>query len=266
MRTLFAILAAVAAVGAQPVPLVNRTLDVSGTSMHIRCGGERKPGEPLVVFEAGGGNSADTWRDVHEPIAAFARACAHDRPGRGASGPAPAGLDARGYLDLLRTLLRDAGEPPPYVFVGHSLGGLVGQLWAAAHPSELAGMVLVDSSHPDQVERLAALPRPPTPPAPAPASGLAPEAVSLQLLVDAMPAPRPAIDMPLEVLTRGRWTNGTDSPDDLARLEVWRALQRDLAARSPRGHQVMAAGSGHYIQNDEPALVVDAVRRVLAAK
>src|SRR5687767_460099 len=112
---------------AQP-SLTDRTFEVSGLSLHIRCAGERTPGTPLVILEAGAGNSADTWRDVHAPIAQFARACAYDRPGRGSSASPAAMLDAAAYVPLLSDLLKAAGEPGPYVLVGHSIGGVIAAL------------------------------------------------------------------------------------------------------------------------------------------
>jgi pimeloyl-ACP methyl ester carboxylesterase len=242
--------------------LTDRTIDAAGTSIRIRCGGDRRPGSALVVLEAGAFNTVETWRDVHAPIATFARACAHDRPGRGASGPAPPGLDASGYIALLRDLLRTSGEPPPYVIVGHSLGGLIAQLYAASHPSDIAGLVLVDSSHADQVKRFAGFPQRAAPTAFT--RRPAPEAVSLEAFADLLTPSRRTLAAPIAVLTRSRWTSGADTPEDEARLEVWRELQRDLAARSPRSHHIVASDSGHYVQNDEPALVIDAVRRIAA--
>lgn len=257
---LLAVLAALPLALDAPAALVDRLVDVNGTSLRLRCGGERLPGTPLVLFEAGAFNTVDTWRDVHVPVAAFARACAWDRPGRGASGPAPAGLDASGLVELLRGLLQASGEAPPYVLVGHSLGGLIAQLHVSLHPGETAGLVLVDSSHRDQVLRMAALkPGPPQVMATAPA----PEAVSLEGLVTALEGQRFTFAGPLVVLTRGRWTRGGDAADDRERLGVWHELQRDLASASARSEHHVAANSGHYIQNDEPELVVRAVRRVL---
>lgn len=257
---LLAALAALPLALGAPAALVDRLVDVNGTSLLLRCGGERQPGAPLVLFEAGAFNTVDTWRDVHAPVAALARACAWDRPGRGASGPAPAGLDASGLVELLRGLLQAGGEAPPYLLVGHSLGGLIAQLHVTLHPGEVAGLVLVDSSHRDQVRRMAALKlRPPQ----VMASRPSPEAVSLERLMSALAEQRFTFAGPLVVLTRGRWTPGTDTADDRKRLGVWQELQRDLASASARSEHHVAANSGHYIQNDEPELVVRAVRRVL---
>jgi pimeloyl-ACP methyl ester carboxylesterase len=255
-----AVLAVATVSGAQSA-LVDRTFDVAGLALHIRCGGERVPGSPLIVLEAGAGGGADVWRDVHTPITQFARACAYDRPTRGSSAQPATALAADAYVPLLAGLLTAAGEPGPYVLVGHSIGGIIAALFANRHPQDVVGMVLVDSSHEDQIARFSAVPGQPPPVAgplppgaePIPVAGL------FNLLAE-----RPwRGTIPLVVLTRGRRPAAGSDPTVVARDKVWLDLQRDWTTRSPKARQVMAANSGHNIQNDEPALVVDAVRSVL---
>ena len=260
-----------AASSAQPT-LIDRTFTVNGLSLHIRCGGDRTPASPLVVLEAGAGNSADTWRDVHIPIARFARVCAWDRPGRGSSALSPTILNADQYVPLLSDLLTAAGEPGPYVLVGHSIGGVIAALFANRHREAIVGLVLVDSSHEEQVKRFNAVPSvappagatpPPAPPAPPP--GMTPEPLPIMGLVELLGAQPWRGTVPLVVLTRGRTPPQIADPNVAARNAVWLDLQRDWATRSPKGRQVIAANSGHYIHNDEPALVIDAVRTVIEA-
>lgn len=242
--------------------LVDRQIPAGGTTLRLRCGGVRAAGAPLVSFEAGAFNTAATWGAVQPEVTRFARTCAHDRPDRGASGAAPAGLDAHGYVRLLSQALRAAGEPPPYVLVGHSMGGLIAQLFAVDRPEDVAGIVLVDSSHPGQGPRMARLPRGTslTPGAPPPVSR--PEAVAFEAFAAALGPQPPQLGIPIAVLSRSRWSNTADGPDDLARLAVWHELQRELAAMSPRSWHATAPDAGHYVQNDAPGLVVDAVRRM----
>jgi pimeloyl-ACP methyl ester carboxylesterase len=251
--------------------LSDRTFEVNGLSLHIRCGGQRGPGAPLVVFEAGAGNSADSWRDVHAPISQFTRACAWDRPGRGSSDAPSQVLEATAYVPLLSQLLKAANEQGPYLLVGHSIGGIIAALFANAHPSDVAGLVLVDSSHELQIRRfgeLNAAPRPGTAPpviaGPQPGTP-SPEPLPIRPLIDLLGEKPWRGAVPLVVLTRGKTPPSTGDPNAEARNAIWLDLQRDWATRSPQGKQIIAANSGHYIQNDEPHLVIDAVRAVMTA-
>lgn len=258
------------AASAQPT-LVDRIFTVDGLKLHLRCGGDRAPASPLVVLEAGAGNSADTWRDVHIPIAGFARVCAWDRPGRGSSELSPAVLNADRYVPLLSDLLKAAGEPGPYVLVGHSIGGVIAALFANQHRDAVVGMVLVDASHEEQNKRFNALPivappadaKPIAPPAPSP--GMTPEPLPIIGLFELLAAQPWRGTVPLVVLTRGRRPPVVGNPNVDARNAVWLDLQRDWVTRSPKGRQVIAANSGHYIHNEEPELVIGAVRSVIEA-
>jgi pimeloyl-ACP methyl ester carboxylesterase len=78
--------------------------------------------------------------------------CAYDRAGMGWSEPGPSPPDATRVASDLHALLQEADEEGPYVLVGHSLAGLYSRVYASRYPEEVAGMVLVDSSHPDQFE------------------------------------------------------------------------------------------------------------------
>lgn len=251
----------IVALTALPPALVDRSIDVNGTTIHIRCGGERKAGQPLVLLEAGGFNSADTWLKVHAPIAEFSRVCAYDRPGRGTSDELKRRATAVQYVDFVQQLLMAAGEKPPYVMVGHSIGGVLAMLYAVQHPSEVSALVLVDSSHEDQVRRFRALPQSKNPPPPPTAVDVVP----VPELLDALAQKPWRADIPLVVLSHGRAPAGT-SPDGAAREAIWRDLQREHAARSRKSEHIVARNSGHYIHNDEPQLVIDAVRRMLTLR
>jgi pimeloyl-ACP methyl ester carboxylesterase len=90
---------------------------------------------------------------VQSAVAATTRVCAYDRAGLGWSDPGPTPRDARQVVHELHTLLDRAAIAPPYVLVGHSIGGMYVRVYAAQYPNEVAGLVLVDSSHPDQLTR-----------------------------------------------------------------------------------------------------------------
>lgn len=129
-----------------PGPPPGRFVDVGGFRLHLVCEGE---GGPAVVLDAGSGDAWLTWFRVQPALAKVTRVCSYDRAGIGYSDPGPRPRSRRRIVEELRTLLDRAGVPPPYVLVGHSFGGLDVRLYAGLHPREVAGLVLLDSSHED---------------------------------------------------------------------------------------------------------------------
>jgi pimeloyl-ACP methyl ester carboxylesterase len=125
-------------------------VDVNGHLMHINCVGE---GSPTVILEAANLGMSAHWVRVQQQLAQTTRVCAYDRAGLGWSERGPEPRDARQISSELHTLLKGAGTEGPYVLVGHSYGGLYARLYAARYSEEVAGVVLVDSTHPEQFTR-----------------------------------------------------------------------------------------------------------------
>ena len=123
-----------------------RLIDVGGFRLHLNCLGDASR---TVIFDAALGASSISWTLVQRQVAAFARACTYDRAGFGWSDAGPLPRTAGAIAQELHKLLIRAGEPSPYVLVGHSFGGLVMRLFAARHPELVGGLVLVDPAHPE---------------------------------------------------------------------------------------------------------------------
>jgi pimeloyl-ACP methyl ester carboxylesterase len=279
-------------VAARKYPPVGRMVSVGDHAMHIHCTGE---GSPTVLFESGLGEGALSWSAVQPEVSKFTRACSYDRAGYFWSEPSDAERTSEMIAEELMTLLQQAGEKGPYILVGHSLGGVYVRAFASRYPDQVAGMVLVDSSHEAQFLRL-----PPEPDTLLRASRfLAPLGVGriigrpigyatplssdqrsayqemgylaknyATVLREKTAAAAQAVtglkrnpmrdDLPLVVLTQG----GKKMKPEI--YKTWVEMQNELAALSSRGTHIFAASAGHYIQLEEPQLVVHAVSQVVS--
>jgi len=132
-------------------PAPGQLVDVGGYKLHINCMGE---GSPTVILEAGWADYSATWAYVQPKVAKTTQVCSYDRAGYGWSDPSPHPRTASWRADELHTLLVNANVQGPYVLVGHSLGGMLVRVYAHNYPDVVAGMVLVDSMHEEQYERL----------------------------------------------------------------------------------------------------------------
>ena len=262
-----------------PVPIVKPArrytgrFDIGGRKLFLRCSGS---GSPTVVFS--GGVSED-WAPLQNRVARFTRACSYDPANGlwGQSDPAATPRTANDIVADLHGLLRAARVPGPYVLAGHSDGGLFAQLYAARHRSQVKGLVLIDAVSSHYHPRRIALYRRLLPPAQfntwlRVSRALAPAIVdptqhdmeTSEAQLRAALAARPLGPMPLFVLTHGH-------PDDPAARFVgaderlWRQLQDGLAALVPHSRHAIARRSGHDIQDDQPQLVIKAIRDVVQA-
>ncbi len=277
-------------------PMPGELVDVGGYKMHLDCTGA---GSPAVILESGLGDTYISWHKVQPSIAQFTRVCSYDRAGLGFSEANPHANTSRDVAETLHTLLRNAGVSPPYVLVGHSLGGFHMRVFTGLYRDEVAGVVLVDSSHPEQQKRL--------PPA---INDLLKTFLRDQEFIAAvMPFGLPRLlgfcgndgetraaectfrsarttiaeikaipasaaqaaasgsfnDLPLVVLSQDPDAPQPDLPEDLVKpeSEAWQQMQEELTRLSTRGRHLVIKRSGHYIQLDQPGAVVEAVRQVI---
>jgi hypothetical protein len=133
------------AADAKTFPMPGQLIDVGGHSLHLHCTGS---GSPTVVLQPGGGEMSSNLGWIAPAVARDTRVCVYDRAGRGWSEPADTTQDATQIATDLHTLLQRGNIPGPYVLAGHSFGGLYVLTFAARYPTEVVGMVLVDSTAP----------------------------------------------------------------------------------------------------------------------
>jgi pimeloyl-ACP methyl ester carboxylesterase len=235
-------------------------VDVGGRDLYLHCQGTAGP---IVLLEAGLTGDSRTWNRVVAGLDPAQRVCAYDRANTGRSDPAPTPRSSQDVVDDLGTLLQTADLAPPYVLVSHSFGGIHVQLFAAEHPEEVAGLVLVESNHPDEAHQFedhltaeqVAADR-----AEVQANS---EGIDVFASLDEAAAAGPLPTVPLVVVTAARgdgWPPGWDP----ALFDQLRAGQQaDLATRVPGGAQVIAEHSGHDVPGEQPEVIVDAIAQVL---
>lgn len=219
-----------------------------------------KGGAPVVVFENGLGASMNSWDKVFRVIGKDATVFAYNRPGYDRSDPAATPRDGAHIVDELRAFLRGQGLMPPYVLVGHSLGGLYMQLFARKYPDEVRGLVLVDSTHPTQMEGAGAIERQPW---------WVRALVSFYLTGErqkefdsAPPTGQEVLGLPTVSGKPVIILSALDKRDSEV-IKHANNKRADFARLYPEGRQRWVE-SGHNIQIDKPEVVIEAIRDVLA--
>jgi pimeloyl-ACP methyl ester carboxylesterase len=140
---LILLIAPIASMAAPQPP--GRLVDVGGGfMMHIYCTGE---GSPTVVLDAGLNGGTLSWARVQEDISNHTRVCSYDRAGMSWSEPGPNPRTFMRIADEIHAVLQAAGEEGPYVLVGHSVGAHTVRFFVQNHPTDVAGIVLVDPAH-----------------------------------------------------------------------------------------------------------------------
>jgi pimeloyl-ACP methyl ester carboxylesterase len=243
-----------------------RMIGIGDRRISVYCDGE--PGRsPTVILIPAGGSTAKDWATVQPAVSGFSRVCSYDHANHGESDKAPVALQSVDeVVEDLHGWLKASREKAPFILVSHSISGLYARRFVIRFPGEVAGLVFVDSSHEEQAWRLHEL----DPQGP----GLADVTARLGYYVKPGERLQWRTDLPLIVLGRGmpsprKARDGSNSPTNRMTEEqfaawdrIWRGFQEDLANRSTHGEFRLAEKSGHFIQRDQPELVIQAIRDV----
>jgi pimeloyl-ACP methyl ester carboxylesterase len=245
-------------------------VDIGGRSLYLDCRGE---GSPTVILEAGLTADTSWWDDVIDPIAGFTRVCAYDRANNGRSDDVGLHTGDQSVTDL-EQLLAAKKIDPPYVLVAWSFGGPISRLFAARHPDDVSGMVLVDTDPTDYRSE---------------GDPYVPENVrehsywasenleKLDLdgtldLVREESTPGSFDDHPLVILTPSvpnsgnigeGGSQGLPGPRVAELDELYLRLENEMTDLSSDSRIELVEDTGHCIQCDKPQVVIDAVREVV---
>jgi pimeloyl-ACP methyl ester carboxylesterase len=244
-----------------------RRVDAGGHHLQMLIAGD---GNPTVVLESGLGDTMESWAKVQPEVAKFSQVVAYDRAGLGQSEPGLKPRTAHQIATELHTALRNAGLAPPYVLVGHSAGGLYIRVFASMYPNEVAGMVFVDSTPEDFFERLKAIQSPEEQKkfeekmqdyAAQASEGRRDEWASLDVDLQQARTALPLPNVPIILLT-GMGNEPDKSPEA---KQLWLHLHNEWLKQLPNAKHIVTDKSGHYIQVDEPGLVIDAIRQMIGS-
>lgn len=302
-----------------PPNVPGQMVDVGGYRMHLYCTGQ---GSPTVILENGLGDIFVDWSLVQPEVAKYTRICSHDHAYEGFSDAGPVPVTMGQQVFETRLMLQNAKILPPYLFVGHSYGGMLARLYTIRYPSEVVGLVLVDAMHEGTVIANKGLvsmsngkPAPPPqtmksspPPLPtaeeqarfekrkkaleaeaaapvtSPLDRLPPDALRLRAWAHAHPKflAGPESDPTRWILVEVRQISEArrgqvypfgnmplvvigESRDNPSSQEDRRGQLEDMASLSSNGKVIIDQNSGHHVQWDDPAFVVQAIRQAYDA-
>jgi pimeloyl-ACP methyl ester carboxylesterase len=239
--------------------LTLQKVDVGGHSLNLLIGGQ---GSPAVVFEGGFGVGIASWSTVQKEVAAFARTVSYDRAGLGQSELGPKPRSAKQIATELHTALEKAGVKPPYVLVGHSFGGIYVRVFAEMYPREVVGMVLLDPSqesfndwlkknHPARLKDVQAQ-------IAKTAEGIRAEDAATDVSYEEARLAKVPPGIAVTLLSS---TEDESMPADARR--VWIDKHKEWIATVPGSKHIVADKTGHFIQAQQPKLVIDAIRQIL---
>lgn len=230
---------------------------IGESSLYTKLYGERN-NNPTVIMDAGYGDHSKAWNPIIPEISKVAQVLVYDRAGLGKSSKSPNPRTSVQMVAELKEVLTKLDIKPPYILVGHSFGGVNVRIFAEHFPEDVAGIVLVDTTPEDYRERFL-----PT------MSEEFQAAYDQQFIhegnydefmesLNQLKGCNRKLEVPVMVLAAGKKAHYSKESQ-----ELWNAMQRELVGISTIGELVMAENSAHYIQNDEPDVVIRAIKGLM---
>ncbi len=260
-----------------------RFVSVGLHMMYIDCMGDSAP---TVLIDVGLADASANWYKLAKQLSNNVKVCLYDRAGYGLSDTGPGARTTSQITKELHALLDKAEVPGPYILVGHSFGGFTARYFATSYPEETAGLVLVESSHPDQIYRLAGLDKINKKPLKVARREPPPDHMNafekrwyflnssrkatfaqmeeLRYFKDSafeVKHAGPLPDVPLAVLTRGK--HQLPEVDGVSLEQEWQDMQSELLTLSRNSWQQIIKDAGHNLYADAPDIVISTILKVV---
>lgn len=247
-----------------------RIVNFDEYQIHIK---ETGKGKPTVIIEAGLGSGYDAYDTLQTAISSLTKVVSYDRPGLGESSKSPNPRTLSNYINELRLLLQKEGIEPPYILVGHSLGGLIMRYYAHKYPKEVTGLVLIDcipdgwinyimSTHSkEEIEELNKVINPELNNS---KGVIKDEWQEFQNNCELIKGVQLLKNIPIRLITAIQYGNEQKAlgyhPED---MQIWAQMQANIMANSTNAKQIITDNSGHSVQLTEPELIIDAIKELV---
>ena len=267
----------------KPFKPPGRFINIGFQTMYVDCLGENKP---TIIVDVGIAASSASWYKIAKELSKNTRICLYDRAGYGWSDSGRGERTTATIVHELKLLVKRAEIPGPYIIVGHSFGGFTARYFAAKFPENVTGLVLVDSSHPEQIYRLSALDNLGKKPLITGRKSIAPENFSefekkwyflnssrkatfaqmAELKYFKQSAYQvkhsgPLKDIPIAVLSRG--ISQLPELNGVSLENEWQDMQKDLLNLSKNSWHSIIVNSGHNIHEEAPAKIIENILEVI---
>lgn len=232
-------------------------VQISVCKLYAKLLGENN-GKPTIVMDAGYGDFSETWDSIIGDVSMLSNVLVYDRAGLGKSEASSNPRTSDEMVNELKELLIEAEIEPPYILVGHSFGGVNMRMYATKYQNEVCGLVLIDSTPEDYIERFL-----PT------MSQDFQKAYNNQFISEGnleefiesltqLKETRRKLTVPLIVLSAGKKAHYSNESQ-----ELWNKMQKEILEISTNGEMEIVKKSAHYIQNDDSEVVVSAIKRLI---
>ena len=247
-----------------------RIVNFDEYQIHIK---ETGKGKPTVIIEAGLGSGYDAYDTLQTTISPLTKVVSYDRPGLGESSKSPNPRTLPNYTNELRLLLQKEDIDPPYILVGHSLGGLIMRYYAHKYPDDVVGLVFIDSPHEgwieyirtthskEEIEKFNNVIDPKLNQSTGVTKDEWQEFQNNCELIKGVQLPK---HIPIRIITAIQFGNDQIAlgyhPED---MQIWAQMQANYMSNSINAKQIITDKSGHSVQLSEPELIIDAIKELV---